>query len=293
MLLFNLKIRKMKSLLLPGAILNLIVLTVVYPGNSFSQGQRKLVSRYLTELPGGKVEDDGTLQKYRMTAVYINMDFYGNITTGVKVTGDYTREPGGKQASWNNVFIANSNNASETFPEGTKQEYMENFVYDPSSDMVRSDAFKNFPEGTQTVFAKNLVWDMSVAENFAWNYTDSLKLNRNYIIPGIKGSFEMAEVGTYSHKSIKICWTGISVVNGKLCAVIEYRALNNKIELKLAQIKSRGTEQYWGTTWMALDTKQIEYAEMYSGTIQEMEIQGFKDKMLVKTVREISVERIK
>jgi hypothetical protein len=103
----------------------------------------------------------------------------------------------------------------------------------------------------------------------------------------------MPDVGTYFHKSIQICWTGISVVNGKLCAVIEYRALNNKIELTLDQIKSKGTEQYWGTTWMALDTKLIEYAEMYSGTIQEMEIQGFKDKMLVKTVRVISVERIK
>jgi hypothetical protein len=283
----------MKKLLFPVTTIFFMLLTVVYSVNSFGQEQKKLISKYLTQLPGGNVKDDGKPQMYRMTAVYKNMDIYGNMSTGTKVTGDYTREPGGRQAFWTNVLIANSNNASETFLEGTNQDYMENFVYDPSSDMVRSDAFTNFPAATQTIFAKNLVWDMSVVEKFAWDYTDSLKLNRNYTIPGIKGSFVMPDVGTYFHKSIQICWTGISVVNGKLCAVIEYRALNNKIELRLDQIKSKGTEQYWGTTWMALDTKLIEYAEMYSGTIQEMEIQGFKDKMLVKTVREISVERIK
>jgi hypothetical protein len=152
----------MKKLLLPVTTIFFMFLTMVYPVNSIGQGQKKLISKYLTQLPAGNVKDDGKPQMCRMTAVYKNMDIYGNMSTGTKVTGDYTREPGGKQASWKNVYIASSNNASEPFPDGIKQEYMENFVYDPSSDMVRSDAFTSFPAGTQTVFAKNLVWDMSV-----------------------------------------------------------------------------------------------------------------------------------
>ncbi|HOB84641.1 MAG TPA: hypothetical protein PK521_12845 [Bacteroidales bacterium] len=57
-------------------------------------------------------------------------------------------------------------------------------------------------------------------------------------------------------------------------------------------MKTRGTEQYWGTTWISLDTRQIEYSEMFSGTIQEIEISGLKDKFLVKTIRELRIERI-
>jgi hypothetical protein len=42
-----------------------------------------------------------------------------------------------------------------------------------------------------------------------------------------------------------------------------------------------------------LENKQIEYAQMYSYTVQEMEIQGLPDKMLAGTKREIKLERIK
>jgi hypothetical protein len=134
---------------------------------------------------------------------------------------------------------------------------------------------------------------MMCIEGFAWDYCDTLKLNKTYTVPDIKGEFDMADIGTYMHTSIQVCWTGVSVVNNRLCAVIEYRALDNKIELNMEQIKTKGTEQYWGTTWVAFDTRQIEKAEMYGGTIQEIEITGFKDKMLFKTIRELFVERIK
>lgn len=282
----------MEKYFYPVATILILALTLAVPVNSFSQVKKKVISKYLTVLPDGDPRDAGKPQTYRMTAIYKNMDIYGNLSTETKVTGDYTRHPGGKQASWNNVFVASVANASEQFPDGTRQDYMENFTYDLSADMVRTNAFPDFPSDVQAVFAKNLVWDMSVAERFAWDYTDSLKLNINYTIP-IKGSFEMVNVGNYSHTDIQICWTGISFVNNKLCAVIEYRALNNIIELNMPQVTSKGTEQYWGTTWMALDTKQIEYAEMYSGTIQEIQAPGLADKMQIKTIREIKVDRIK
>ena len=60
----------------------------------------------------------------------------------------------------------------------------------------------------------------------------------------------------------------------------------------MADIKTRGTEQYWGTTWVNLSNKQIEFAEMFSGTMQEIEVSGMQDKFLIKTIRELRVERI-
>ena len=158
--------------------------------------------------------------------------------------------------------------------------------------MLDKDSFKKFPAKTESVFAKNLVWDMMAIEEFAWKYTDSLKLNRYFIIRPKSASFEMGGVGNYSHANIQIRWTGISEMNNELCAIIEYRAVDNLLEINMDQIKGRGTEQYWGTTWISLKTGVIEYADTYSGTIQEISVKGMDNKFLVKTIREISVNKI-
>jgi hypothetical protein len=280
----------MKKILSPVFAGFMMILLLITPTVSNGQNEKSVANKYLTKLPAGPVSN--ALQKYRMTAVYTNRDLYGNFTGKTKVSGDYTRGLENSLVSWNNIYISGSNSFSDPFPSGAKQEYMENIKYVPSAKMLEADAFKNFPAKPESVFAKNLVWDMMMIENFAWNYSDSLKLNRNYIIPGISGDFALADIGTYSHVNIKICWTGISLVNNKLCAVIEYRALDNKIEMNLEQMKTRGTEQYWGTTWVALKDRQIERAEIYGGTIQEIEITGMKDKFLFKTIRELEVNRI-
>jgi hypothetical protein len=270
-----------------GILINLLI---ILPSVSNGQGKKAIEKRYFREIP--KVPVSTALQKYRMTAVYTNRDLYGNFSGKQKITGDYTRGLENGYVAWNNVFISGSNNFSEPFPEGKRQDYMENMKYIPSSKMLEQGAFTNFPKDPQSVFAKNLVWDMGMIEDFAWNYCDSLKLNKIYTIPGISGEFQMADIGTYSHNSIQICWTGISIVNDKICAVLEYRALDNKIEMKMDQIKTKGTEQYWGTTWIALKDKQVERAEIYGGTIQEIEVTGLKDKFLIKTIRELWVEKI-
>jgi len=58
-------------------------------------------------------------------------------------------------------------------------------------------------------------------------------------------------------------------------------------------MKSKGSEFYWGKTWLSLQNKQIEYAEMYSNTVQEIKIEGLTDKMLASTKRILTLERIK
>jgi hypothetical protein len=100
----------------------------------------------------------------------------------------------------------------------------------------------------------------------------------------------MAEIGTYNHNVISICWKGITAIEGKLCAVIDFTAIDNLIELNMEMIKAKGTEQYWGTTWVSLKTRNIEKAVMYGGVMLDSEIQGLPENYLVKTVRELWVE---
>jgi hypothetical protein len=277
-----------------GAFLFIIMIIPLfsYGQKSSRNSDAAFTDKYLKVLPKTSGKATNVLLKYRMTAVYTNRDLYGNFMDKQKVSGEYTRGLENRFVSWNNIYVSGSKNFSEPFPAGKNQEYMENIKYVPSPKMLDAGAFANFPPGPESVYAKNLVWDMMAIEGFAWDYTDSLKLNTVYRIPEIKGEFAMADIGTYSHTEIQICWTGISVNNNELCAIIDYRALDNKIELSMEGFNTKGTEQYWGTTWISLKTGMIESAVMYSGTIQEIEVKGMADKFLVKTIRELWVDKI-
>jgi len=267
-----------------------VSLLIIVPSVSNGQSEKTVIKKYLRELTTVPVSN--ILQKYRMTAVYTNRDLYGNFKGKIKVTGDYTRGLENGFVRWNDVYISSSDQLSEPFPAATKQEYMENMKYVPSPEMLDIQAFKEFPAGPETVFSRNLIWDMMAIEGFAWDHTDSLELNVIYRIPVINGEFNMADIGTYSHAEIQLCWTGISAINDELFAVIEYRALDNKVEISMGSLKTNGTEQYWGTVWVSIKTRLIGRAVMYGGTIQEIEVTGMDNKFLVKTIRELWVEKI-
>ena len=280
----------MKKKLNSGLVSFMIIIMIILPSIVNGQSEKAFAKKYLEKLPA--VSLSNKLTKYRMTALYINRDIYGAFKGKTKVSGDYTRGLPGDSVVWNNVYISESQNIDEPFPSGTKKEYMENFKYIPSGKMLQQDAFKNFPTTPENVFARNLIWDMLSFEIFSWQYYDSLKLNKPFIIPDIKGEFDMADIGKYSHNKIVLCWNGVSVFNEELCAVIDFTADDNLISLNMPQIKSKGTEEYWGTVYLSLKTKNIEHAVMYSGTVQEIELTGMKDKLLFKTIRELEVKKI-
>lgn len=256
-------------------------------------GQKKLtIKNFPDRLPKIR-QDEKTQQKYVMTAEYFNKDIYGILGSKVKVTGEYTRGLKDNFAKWNNVFIAHTNNPPEPYNDRVKQDYMENIRYQTTSDVLEESFFESFDAHTDNIFARNLIWDMTAIEGFAWQYFDSLQLNKTYIVPDILGSFDMAKIGTYSHNKIELKWVGISMMNNTFCALIEYRALDNKLELHTDQIKSKGSDMYWGKTWLSLENKQIEYAEMLSNTVQKMEIESLPNQILVSTLRILTLERIK
>ena len=270
-----------------GLVLGLLIILSTV-GNG--QSNKAVEKKYFKKLP--ELQKSKSVQKYKMTAVYTNRDLYGKFTEKTMVSGDYTCGLPGDSSMWNNVYISTSDNFSNPFPAGRKQEYMENFRYIPSDKMMSEKAFKGFPKTVDNIFARNLIWDMMSTDIFAWNYYDSLKLNVPYIIPDIKGEFSMADIGNYSHNKIMLTWKGLTESNGQLCAVIDFNAIDNKIELTMDLIKSKGTEQYWGSILISLKTRTIEQAVMYSGTIQEIEVKGIKDKILMKTIRELNIDKI-
>jgi ABC-type oligopeptide transport system substrate-binding subunit len=92
----------MKKKLNSGFVGLLVSLLIILPSVSKGQSEKAVVKKYLGALP--KVERSKTLQKYQMTAVYINRDLYGNFTGKTKVSGDYTSGLPGDSSMWNNVL---------------------------------------------------------------------------------------------------------------------------------------------------------------------------------------------
>jgi hypothetical protein len=264
---------------------------------NFACGQKhNNVDQYLKALPTDLELKEPIPQKYLMTAVYYNKDIYGNFSDKTQVSGEYTRGLNDGYVKWNNIRIAGSNQPDGIFPEGQLQEYMEDFRYKPSVDMVGESAFAGFPiNNPYDFFAKNLVWDMMGFEAFAWVFNDSLRLNQDYAPADLKGKVDLAGSGYFENKNIQLNWAGITRMNGELCAVIQFLAMDNPLEINSeingAEISLKGRSHYWGNVLVSLEDKQIEGAILHEDVVMNMNIPGIQNG-LVNTTRELKLDKL-
>lgn len=258
------------------------------------------IDNYFNRLPHDLKIDNSTPQKYLLTEDYFNKNGDGTFSDKARITGEYIRGLEGGYVKWNNTYFTRAYDSIEqAFPTGTQQEYMENLTYIPSASLLfsKDSLFENFPPSfPDRIYAINLTWDMYGLENLAWLYFDSLSLNIPYRVTNadIKIQILITDfLGTYEHKDIQICWTGVTKMNNENCAIIDFTALNNSIEFSLPQFKSKGNEDYWGTVYVSLKDKQIEYGVMYNSTTQDIQLLGLNQKLTSILTREVKVERIK
>ena len=229
------------------------------------------------------------LQKFVVTTDHFNFDMFGNFFNKQRIQGEYTRGLGNGQVKWNNVTMAFSMQKDGDFPVGNKIDYMEDFSYSPSEDMLHSDKFKDF--GENSAFTKNLVWDMLGIEGFAWSAWDKLKLNVPYSATNFNGKMDLAGQGSFENKDMQLTWTGITVMNGELCALIDYRTFDNPLDYAAEGMSMKGRSHYWGTIWVSLEDKQIEHAVLYEDVMMEMLLPGQTTKQILDARREITYVR--
>ncbi len=194
----------------------------------------------LSHLPTVVFREKGP-QPYVFTCDYLNFDLAGNMTGRERVSGDYTRGLEGGKVRWNNVRIAQTTNSEAPFPEGAPQNYMEGFSYDPSTpDQFKGPFFTGFPENSMQV--KTLVWDVGMFEQFARKHFDDLKLNEPF---ELRPSDISLPGGKFSNRRPLLTWVGVSKMNGRICAVIEYEAFFNKLGLQVGAQNLNGRSDYW------------------------------------------------
>ena len=252
-------------------------------------GQKSNITQYLSSLPRDLSLTEKEPQKYSVTTDYFNGDIFGNFINKTRVTGDYTRGFKNGTVKWNRVNISNGTTRDGSFSDATLQSYMENFTYKPSDKMLDAASFPDFPPNS--FHSKNLVWDLLAIESFAWVYFDSLKLNQTYRPTNINDKMILAGEGTFQNKDIQLVWTGISRMNDEICALIEYRTMDNPLSVDTEQLKIKGRSHYWGTIWVSLTDKQIEHATLYEDVVMDMSFAN-QTSQLMNTTRIIQFEKL-
>lgn len=262
---------------------------------AISANAQKLTGSEISEILASKLLPqnlvlNNELQKYIVTTDHFNTDIFGNFFNKMRVKGEYTRGLADGKAKWNNVSIAIALTRDAEFPKGNPVDYMENFTYNISEDMLKIEAFATF--GENSAFTKNLVWDMMAIEGFAWSSFEKLKINESFADERFNGKMDLAGQGSFENKDVQILWTGISERNGETCAVIEYRTFNNPLEYAGEGMSMKGRSHYWGTIWVSLEDKQIEHAVLFEDVVMEMNLPGQTSKQIMNTTREISFVKV-
>lgn len=269
-------------------IFGMVVLFILTASAAFAQ--EKMNTEVFKSLPQS-LELKDEIQKYRVVTNHVNGDIFGNFFNKMQVKGDYTRGLEGGKVKWNHVSVAMSMQPEGIYAEGETLEYMENFTYVPSEEMIQPEKFENFT-GMYTAFAKNLVWDILGIEGLAWAHFEKLELNKPFHATDFNGELDLAGQGTFENKNMLLTWTGISEMNGELCALIEYRTFNNPLEYNAEEANMKGLSHYWGNIWVSLEDKQIEHATMLEIVSAEMRLPGQPNKQVMTITREIEVKKL-
>jgi hypothetical protein len=227
--------------------------------------------------------------KYRMTADYYNQDIFGNFFGKIRVAALYTRALAGDNVLWNAVTIANAPGKEDVFPGGTRQDYMENLRYNPRYMASDTSIMKSIPD--DNIYTKNLIWDMLMFESFAWLYFDSLSLNVPYHARIFDKDIPLGGSGSFANHDVKLTWSGISKMNDKKCALIQFEAMENPLKIATGNMTARGRSHYWGNIWVSLDDKQLEGAWMNEDVMLELSIPP-ANKQFMNAIRRITVEKL-
>jgi hypothetical protein len=245
-----------------------IGLALSAPSGSWAQSQ---AAPPWTLSQGVAVKDAGP-RTYRFTVDYQNANPQGAIVHRQRLTGEYTRGLAGGEVQWKNVSQAEADGASGSFGTPQKRDFMEGFRYkNDLGGTMQPEFFKGFPP--TAVFERNLVWDTGMMELFGQGYFEKLRLNEPYHAMANQ-DVKMPDMGTFHNRDVVLEWVGRSHRNGQDCALIDYRAFLNPLEIANGGMTLRARSDYWGQIWVSLKTKQIEYGTLYEEVMGDMKLAG-------------------
>ena len=237
-------------------------------------------------LPQRTAVKDAGPRAYRFTMDYTAADTRGQVTHRQHVEATYTRGLPSGDVVWNDVTVAEADGATAPLPAPQKRAFMEGFRYRKSptvlGDTMKPDFFKDAPP--TAIIERNLVWDEEAIEWFGQAHFEHLKLNEPYRLLSSQ-TVDMPGIGTFQNRDVQLVWSGRSRRNGEDCALIDYRAFFNPLDIANGGMTLKGRSHYWGQIWVSLATKQVEYATLYEEVLAEMTLPGQDKPQLIDVFR--------
>ncbi len=206
---------------------------------------------------------------YRFTVVYNTTSTIGQIVRRQRLTADYTRGLPGGQVEWNNVTAEDGSGDKAPYAAPQKSVFMDGFAYRDDANTMAPEFFKAFP--ASAYLERNLVWDTQMFEMFGQKFFDKLQLNRPFHAASDQ-DVNLPAMGNFRNHDLVLEWVGRSERNGQECALIEYRAFFNPVQLATGGMKMDARSDYWGEIWVSLSTRQIEYATLYEEVTGQMKL---------------------
>jgi len=234
-------------------------------------------------LPQGTSVRDSGPRIYRFVVDYNTANTRGEMVFRQRVTGLYTRGLSDGAVMWKNVTMADAVGATASFGVPQKSDFMEDFRYhNDLASTMGPEFFKGFPP--TAVMQRNLVWDTGMIEMFGQNYFDQLRLNEPHQILSNQ-DVKIPDVGTFRNHNVVLEWIGRSQRNGQECALIDYQAFFNPVQIATGGMTLVGRSDYWGEIWVSLETKQIEYSTLNESVVGEMKLAGQDTPQVVNIFR--------
>lgn len=257
---------------------------------ALGQSQKQPLPEATWRLPQGLAVKDSGPRTYKFSVDYTTANTKGEVFQRQRLAGEYTRGLPGGDVMWKNVTQATDDGPTAPFGTPQKRDFMEGFRYLNNIDStMRPDFFKGFPP--TAVMERNLVWDTGMFEMFGQNYFDHLKLNEPYHAIS-NDSIDLPGVGKFQNRDVVLQWIGRSKRNGQDCAVIQYQAFFNPLEIANGGITLNGRSDYWGEIWVSLTTKQIEYATLYEVVVGELKLPGQESTQVINVFRSGTFEPV-
>lgn len=225
---------------------------------------------------------------WRVTSDYQTMDLRGTVLSRQRVSALYTRE--GDRVRWNHAELAFASDGTSPYSPGQPRAFMEGFTYPyaEAPNMTKAAFLKGFPQ--EAALERNLVWDTHMFEFFGQDWLGQLRLNEVFVVPpGAPSAVDLASTGTFRNHRIELIWTGQTQRHGRLCAVVDYRAFHNTLDL-LVPAKLKGRSHYWGQIWVSQATGQIEYATLFEDVLGEISLPGQAIPMMMNVFRTATLE---
>ena len=158
-----------------------------------------------------------------------------------------------------------------------------------STDWLNEEFYSNVPIEKRE-WARMMTSDVPWFE-FGWFILDSLEFQKNYF-PKFMDNNDTAVEGSYTFSSsyLKCIWSGITLHNDEICAIVKFESLNSQlISYSEGRIAMKGRDMYYGEIWVSLNDKQIERLVMVEDVVGENQF----DKNLFEFQRIVTFNKVK